>query len=125
MVRLMFFLITVILVNGSVYARSCHAAGGGSPFGASGKHDHSNEQNVEARQTICPIMRKPVSPMYYADWEGNDRYAPKRVYFCCPPCIHRFNRNPRRVVRMLKRMNQPIEIISVETEDEAEDLLGE
>jgi hypothetical protein len=39
----------------------------------------------ENPQVNCPIMGNPVDKTCYVDKDD------KRIYFCCPPCIEKFN----------------------------------
>jgi len=39
----------------------------------------------ENPQVNCPIMGNPVDKAVYKDVDG------KRIYFCCPPCIEKFD----------------------------------
>jgi|GEM_PF-1938531 len=39
-------------------------------------------------QAECPIMGGEIDKEVYVDHDG------KRVYFCCPPCIKKFMRDP-------------------------------
>jgi len=47
-------------------------------------------------QTTCPVIGGPVNKNIYADYQGN------RVYFCCPPCIKEFKKNPEKYVKKMK-----------------------
>ncbi|KMQ49404.1 hypothetical protein CHISP_3679 [Chitinispirillum alkaliphilum] len=80
-------------------------------FAASGR---PTEQPLE-KQTTCPIMRKPIDPIFFTDWEGDEEYRPKRIYLCCPPCEQRFHDSPRRHLRTLRRMGQKAEVLSLDT----------
>ena len=43
----------------------------------------------KAEQVICPVMGNPIVRDVYTDIHG------MRVYFCCPPCIEKFEAAPQ------------------------------
>ncbi len=47
-------------------------------------------------QTECPVMGGLINKNVYADHQGN------RVYFCCPPCLKEFKKDPDKYVKKLK-----------------------
>ncbi|MBP1738280.1 MAG: hypothetical protein H6Q48_573 [Deltaproteobacteria bacterium] len=47
-------------------------------------------------QTTCPVMGGLVNKNIYADYQGN------RVYFCCPPCLKEFKKDPEKYVKKMK-----------------------
>ena len=47
-------------------------------------------------QTKCPVMGGMINKNLYADYQGN------RVYFCCPPCLKEFKKNPDPYVKKMK-----------------------
>jgi YHS domain-containing protein len=47
-------------------------------------------------QTTCPVMGGMVNKNIYADYQGN------RVYFCCPPCLREFKKDPDKYVKKMK-----------------------
>lgn len=47
-------------------------------------------------QTECPVMGGLINKNVYADHQGN------RVYFCCPPCLKQFKKDPDLYVKKLK-----------------------
>lgn len=47
-------------------------------------------------QTTCPVMGGMVNKNVYADYQGN------RVYFCCPPCLKTFKKNPDLYIKQMK-----------------------
>lgn len=60
----------------------------------------TNENAVPAaaakhEQTYCPIMGGEIDGEVFTDYRG------VRVYFCCPPCIKRFEADPRRYIPKL------------------------
>ena len=50
----------------------------------------------EGNQTECPVLNRPVKKNVYADYKG------KRVYFCCPPCIPKFNKDPEKYMKKME-----------------------
>jgi YHS domain-containing protein len=47
-------------------------------------------------QTTCPVMGGLVNKNIYVDHEGN------RVYFCCPPCVKQFKKDPDPYIKKMK-----------------------
>jgi YHS domain-containing protein len=47
-------------------------------------------------QTTCPVMGGMINKNVYADYQGH------RVYFCCPPCLKQFKKDPEKYVKKLK-----------------------
>ena len=47
-------------------------------------------------QTTCPVMGGMINKNIYADYQGS------RVYFCCPPCLREFKKDPDKYVKKLK-----------------------
>jgi len=47
-------------------------------------------------QATCPVMGGLINKNIYADYQGN------RVYFCCPPCLKEFKKNPDKYVKKMK-----------------------
>ena len=47
-------------------------------------------------QTTCPVMENPVDKTISTLYQG------KKVYFCCKPCIAKFNEAPEKYVPKLK-----------------------
>lgn len=47
-------------------------------------------------QTTCPVIGGQINKNIYADYQGN------RVYFCCPPCIKEFKKDPDKYVKKMK-----------------------
>ncbi len=46
-------------------------------------------------QTVCPVMGNEIDREVFTDHEG------QRVYFCCPPCIEKFNADPKKYLAKL------------------------
>jgi len=51
----------------------------------------------EPNQTKCPVLGSPVSKKVYTDYNG------KRIYFCCPPCIQDFKKNPEKYMKQFEK----------------------
>lgn len=51
----------------------------------------------EPNQTKCPVLGNPVSKKVYTDYNG------KRIYFCCPPCIKEFKKNPEKYMKQFEK----------------------
>ena len=54
---------------------------------------HAQERN----QVICPVMGATANKRVYTDYEG------KRIYFCCPPCVQQFKRNPEKYMKQFEK----------------------
>jgi YHS domain-containing protein len=48
-------------------------------------------------QTKCPVLGSPVNKNIYTDYNG------KRIYFCCPPCIREFKKNPEKYMKQFEK----------------------
>ena len=57
----------------------------------------------DLEQTRCPIMGGPPNEKIFADYKG------KRVYFCCPPCIDEFNKDPEKYLKMMDEAGIKVE----------------
>jgi len=51
----------------------------------------------EPNQVKCPVMGGAANKRVYTDYEG------KRIYFCCPPCIQQFKRNPEKYMKQFEK----------------------
>jgi YHS domain-containing protein len=49
-----------------------------------------------SKETTCPVMEGTVNKNIYADYKG------KRVYFCCPPCLKAFKKDPDTYMKKLE-----------------------
>jgi len=47
-------------------------------------------------QTLCPVMGNDIDRDGFVDYQG------KRIYFCCPPCIARFKKDPEKYLRKMR-----------------------
>jgi YHS domain-containing protein len=52
--------------------------------------------SVAKDQTTCPVMGGLINKSIYADYQGS------RVYFCCPPCLREFKKDPDKYVNKMK-----------------------
>ncbi len=50
-----------------------------------------------AEQSKCPVLGGTVNKRVYADYQG------KRIYFCCPPCIMQFQKDPDKYMEQMKK----------------------
>jgi YHS domain-containing protein len=46
-------------------------------------------------QTHCPVMGNEIDKDVFTDFRG------VRIYFCCPPCIKKFETNPDEYISKL------------------------
>ena len=61
-----------------------------------GSHSDQAKATVTAgAQAHCPIMGGKISKQVHADHDG------KRVYFCCPGCIKKFQADPDKYLRKM------------------------
>lgn len=44
-------------------------------------------------QTKCPVLGGSINKRVYTD------YQDYRIYFCCPPCIQEFKKNPEKYMK--------------------------
>jgi YHS domain-containing protein len=51
----------------------------------------------QANQTKCPVLGSPVNKNIYTDYNG------KRIYFCCPPCIREFKKDPEKYMKQFEK----------------------
>lgn len=51
----------------------------------------------EPNQLKCPVLSSPINKKVYTDYQG------KRIYFCCPPCIPQFNKNPEKYMKQFEK----------------------
>ncbi len=60
----------------------------------------STQASIQTEQTVCPITGKPINKDVYTEYEG------KKVYFCCPACKSKFEKNPEKYVSKLPQFEQ-------------------
>jgi len=51
----------------------------------------------ETNQTRCPVISGSINKNVYTDYKG------KRIYFCCPPCIAQFKRDPEKYMKQFEK----------------------
>lgn len=51
---------------------------------------------AEGEQQKCPVMKGKINKKIYAD------YKDKRVYFCCAPCLKKFNAEPEKYIKEME-----------------------
>jgi len=62
--------------------------------------DRSPVDQSNDTQTVCPVMGNEIVKDVFTDYLG------VRIYFCCPPCIAKFNANPDQYVSKLSEQLQ-------------------
>ena len=50
---------------------------------------------VAGEQTTCPVMGGAINKDYYTEYQG------KKVYFCCPGCKEKFEKEPEKYLEKL------------------------
>jgi len=50
----------------------------------------------EGTQVKCPVMGGKINKDLHADYKG------KRVYFCCPACFEKFDKDPEKYIKKLQ-----------------------
>jgi YHS domain-containing protein len=63
----------------------------------------SSAMSKGANQTNCPVMEGTINKNIYADYKG------KRVYFCCPPCLKAFKKDPDTYMKKLEEQGAVLE----------------
>jgi len=53
-------------------------------------------------QTTCPVMGGLINKSIYADYQGS------RVYFCCPPCLREFKKDPDKYITKMKEQGRTL-----------------
>ncbi|MCH7556718.1 MAG: YHS domain-containing protein [Planctomycetes bacterium] len=52
-------------------------------------------------QTACPIMESnAINKALFAEYKG------KKVYFCCPECVEKFDKEPEKYIAKLPQFKQ-------------------
>ena len=54
-------------------------------------------QTIE--QKICPVMEGPINKEIYTEYKG------KKVYFCCPGCKEKFEKEPGKYISKLPQLS--------------------
>ncbi|MFC1552406.1 YHS domain-containing protein [Candidatus Latescibacterota bacterium] len=86
-------------------------------YGNEGHEGHSEDHAARhtdvipnttgSEQTACPVMGGKVNKDVFADHDG------KRVYFCCNPCLEKFNADPAKYVAALEESGVILEKTTV------------
>jgi YHS domain-containing protein len=63
----------------------------------------SPPRSEAAVQTKCPVIGGLVNKRVFFDYRG------KRVYFCCPPCVREFQKDPEKYMRILEKQGVELE----------------
>ena len=63
----------------------------------------SSAMSKGVEQKECPVMEGTVNKNIFADYKG------KRIYFCCPPCLKEFNKNPEKYMKKLEEQGVVLE----------------
>ena len=66
-----------------------------------GGHEADHKQgdesaSAEISQKICPVMGNPIDPEVSIEHKG------RKVYFCCKPCIEKFEKEPAKYLAKLE-----------------------
>ena len=60
-----------------------------------------NQTAVDStEQKICPVMEGPINKELYTEYKG------KKVYFCCPGCKDKFEKEPEKYLSKLPQFNK-------------------
>jgi len=51
-------------------------------------------------QTICPVMENPINKQYFTEYKG------QKVYFCCPECKEKFEKEPEKYIAKLPQFKK-------------------
>jgi YHS domain-containing protein len=57
----------------------------------------------ETHQTQCPIRGGAINKNVYTDYQG------KRIYFCCPPCVSDFKKDPEKYMKKFEEEGVALE----------------
>lgn len=68
--------------------------------------NHGAEEKLPNPQIQCPVMEGLIDKKYSAEFAG------KRVYFCCPGCVHEFKRNPEKYIKQMEEQGIDLEKIT-------------
>ena len=55
---------------------------------------------AEIEQTTCPVMEGPINKNIFAEYKG------KKVYFCCPACKEKFEKEPEKYLSKLPQFSK-------------------
>jgi YHS domain-containing protein len=57
--------------------------------------DQTAVKAVAGEQTTCPVMGGPIDKNVFVEHQG------KKVYFCCPACVEKFQADPEKYLAKL------------------------
>jgi YHS domain-containing protein len=60
----------------------------------------TTETAAAGEQTICPVMENPINKDIFVEYKG------KKVYFCCPDCKAKFEKEPEKYIAKLPQFKQ-------------------
>lgn len=67
------------------------------PAMPAGHHETgSKPPGAGVSQNTCPVMGNPIDPEVAIEHEG------RKIYFCCKPCIDKFQKNPAKYLAKLE-----------------------
>lgn len=104
-------IVVIIFIAIKADASSCHGSNnGGSDYSTQHEAKQVDQQRGKVDvQTLCPVMEKSIGHTIYADWKGDEKNTPKRIYLCCEECKAKFNKRPAKYVLKLRKMGQYVE----------------
>jgi len=56
--------------------------------------------SVAIVQTTCPVMGMPINKEIFTEYQG------KKVYFCCPECKPKFEKDPQKYIAKLPQFQK-------------------
>jgi YHS domain-containing protein len=89
----------LIALAAAVLITACGKGGqtnGEPPEKEKGKPAETQQTEAGKPQATCPVMGGKINKEIYADHEG------KRVYFCCPACVDKFEKDPEQYIKKLQ-----------------------
>ena len=95
---IIFFVIGIVIsasLTANVEADHCHTDGG-----EKSEISEINDQNIkDLGNTICPVMGAKIDKNVSYVWNG------ERVYFCCPGCIGKFKKDPKKYLNKIEKIS--------------------
>lgn len=70
----------------------------------------ATKSKVDAVQKKCPIMGGEISKKVFTDFDG------KRVYFCCPGCIGKFEAEPKKYLAQFQKAGIALDLTPTENQ---------
>lgn len=62
--------------------------------------EEATKTAAAGEQTICPVMGNPIDKDVFVEYKG------KKVYFCCPECKVKFEKEPEKYIAKLPQFKQ-------------------